>query len=222
MSSLSPISTGPTVGEPVRAKTLAATARVVTILLGIAVPLMIAAICWRWATVHEPTAAVVIAGDPSLEGATIVVSGRRHEWTVGLDPNNAWQTPVLLDPGEYHIAATHHGRIILNEAFRLDRLRGIRFDLPSMVLIVGGNILADAKIEIVRESGRPEEFAPTEVKLSSLDHYKTPIYLFPGTYRAIARRVGAPDRVLAQVEFIVDRTKIIRVDLARAASEGSD
>jgi hypothetical protein len=196
------------------------TARVATAVLAVAVPCMIAAICWRWATVHEPSAAVVVGGDPSLEGATIVVSSGHNEWTVGLDAANSWQTPVLLDPGAYHITATHHGRNILDESFQLGRLKCIRFDLPSMVQLVGGNTLADSKIEIVRESASTEQFAPIEVKLTSLSHYKKPIYLFPGTYRAIARNPAIPDRVLAQKEFTVNRIQVVRVDLAKAASEG--
>ncbi len=50
-------------------------ARIVTTLLIILVPAMIGLICWRWANVHVPSTAVVIAGDMSLNGAVVEVTG---------------------------------------------------------------------------------------------------------------------------------------------------
>lgn len=184
------------------------------------VPLIVGLIYWRWATIHEPTTAVVIVGDVSLDGAVVAVSNSEHRrWVVELDRGNFFQSPVLLDPGKYHINVTHRKHDIIDEDFTVERLRGLRFDLPSLVWIMGGASLADAKIEVMRDSDRLSAVSPMEIKLTSRDHYRQFIYVTPGTYRVIAHSTTGADRILANAEFVVDRTSVVRVDLTKAAPE---
>ena len=87
-----------------------------------------------------------------------------------------------------------------------------------MVVIIGGKQLADARIEIVCDPD-PTGCWREEIKLEAKDHYRKAVYLFPGSYHAVARSALSPDRVLAKVDFTVDRTAPVRVDLVKAANE---
>jgi hypothetical protein len=220
MPTLPSISPEPPPAENPAARASPALARLVVGVLLVIVPIMIGSICWRWATVHGPTAAVIVRGDASLEGAIISVRGSGKTYTLDLDRDNNWQTPVLLDPGVYHIEVAHHGRNILDTNFSLESLHGISYDLPSMIVLTGSLALNDAQIEVTRVSGDRTPFAAMEVKLD--DHFRTSKYLPPGTYRLTARNIVSPHRVLAQVEFTVEHTGSLplHVDLAKAAEEG--
>ncbi len=125
---------------------------------------------------------------------------------------------MLLDPGNYHVNVTHRGHEILNEDFKLDYLRGIRFDLKSMVMFIGSPTFGDTTVEVVRDFDRSPS-RPIEVKLTRADHYHASVYLYPGTYRAIARSTASSDQVVAQEDFTIDRLSQVRVDLNRSTSE---
>ena len=120
------------------------------------------------------------------------------------------------------VAVTHHGRTILTTDFPLDNLHGMSYDLPSMVWLVGSPLLSDAEIKVFRVTPDKEAFTPAEVRLTAENHYRTPLYLSPGTYRSTARNIIAPNRVIAQIEFTVERTDTLplHVDLGKAAVEG--
>lgn len=221
MSSLSSNSSDQSTGDTAPMEASRVVARIVTGLLFVMVPIMIGGICWRWATVHGPTTAIVVRGDASVEGAKIVVTGNGKKWTAEVRRENDWQVPILLDPGAYQITVRHHNRDIIYppQPFLLDNLHGLSIDLPSMVWILSSPQLADAKIEIARLSTGPEAFTPIEVPVTSRDHYRTPRYLPAGTYQAIVH-----NRVTTRVEFTVERsgTAPLRVDLAKAVSEGNE
>lgn len=188
--------------------------------------LMVGSIYWRWASVHEPSSAVVVVGDGSLDGATIEISDGAKTWTNRLDRGNGWQSPLLLDPGQYKITVEHHNREIMREDFVLHRLSGfeerftrhpltgLEYDLPSMVTIIGGASIADAAIEI-RADGAGLNFPPRAVKLSGADDYRTLVYLNPGPYTITARSRAVPYRVIAQQTFVVDRTAPVQIDLTK-------
>lgn len=190
----------------------------IVIVLCIIVPSMIGWIFWRWATLHNPETAVVVGGDSSVDGAVVVVKGNSSTWTVVLNHANAWQGPVMLEAGQYHVEATHHGRTILSEGFVLERFRGLRFDLPSMVQLIGGPSLAGARIEVATVES-PVHSEPREIKLQASQRYRAPVYLFPGSYRVTVKDPAHPEHPLAEADIDVDRSQPIRLDLVRAAAE---
>ncbi|HWE01570.1 MAG TPA: hypothetical protein VG326_04105 [Tepidisphaeraceae bacterium] len=196
----------------------AAFARVATGLLLVSVLLMVGRIYWRWHSLNEPSTVVIVAGDESLDGAKVEISGEHGHWTEKLNRDDGWQISVLLDAGTYRLVVTHRKLELLNESFSVDRIRGMRFDLPSMVVIVGSGQFADARIEIRCDPVR-ENFTRAEIKLEAQDHYRKALYLFPGSYYVVARSALNPDRVLARVDFNVDRAAPVRVDLTKAANE---
>src|SRR5579862_2325917 len=153
-------------------------ARFFTIALAIVVPAMIVQIAYRWATIHEPTTAVLFSGDGSLDGTTITVISANDpnlKRTATLDQADGWQAPILLDPGLYHVQAIHRGHKILDTDCEPQRLLGVRFELPSMVIIVGDSSLADARIEIQRRSDGANAYRPGPIKLTAAEHYRVPI-----------------------------------------------
>ncbi|HET6251363.1 MAG TPA: hypothetical protein VFE47_27005 [Tepidisphaeraceae bacterium] len=209
---------------PEESPSRALAARVITGALAVFVPAMVAIIGYRSIMIHGPSTAVVIDGDPTLDGAKIeVVSSlephRRLNST--LNASNDWESPILLDPGLYHVTVTHLGKTILDEDLAPDRLHGVRDELRSMVTIIGNRTLADAKIEISKIHKDAHPMRPMPVKLSAESHYRTAVYLLAGEYRAVARAVGT-GQLLAQVDFTIDhfdRTKPriskIHVDLTK-------
>lgn len=222
---LSPASTAAPLASPPTPAVASAPARsrgrlakLISAVLAFYVLVMVGLIYWRWATIREPSTAVVIAGDGSLQGARILVTGRGHQWAVELDKLNGWQSPILLDPGSYHVQVTHRNRLILDQAFQLTRAQGLRFELPSMVVIVGNSQLAATRIELSRDPDGVSRFEPTEISLSPEEHYRRVVYLYPGLYHATARNL-VNDRVIAASDFGVDRTETVRVDLVKAAAE---
>jgi hypothetical protein len=190
----------------------------ITCLLVVMVPLMVALIGYRSIMLHGPTTAVVIAGDSTIDGAKIQVTEAiepHRKWLATLERSNEWQAPVLLDPGAYHVVVTHRGNLILDEKCTPDRLNGVRFELKSMVWIIGNSSLADAKIDIVYVGDNSQIPGQTAVTLSAAAHYRQPVYLYAGEYRAIARSRAVPDRILAQTNFAVNRVTPTQVDLTK-------
>jgi len=194
-------------------------ARVIVGSLVLLVLLMVGQIYRHWHAVSEPSTVVIVNGDGSLDGATVEVTGARGRWVEKLDSDDSWQASILLNPGLYHVTVKHRNLVIRDEDFSVDRTRGWGINLPSMVVIIGGKQLADARIEIVCDPRPDRMFAREEIKLEAKDHYRKAIYLFPGSYHAVARSALSLDRVLAKVDFTVDRTAPVRVDLVKAASE---
>jgi hypothetical protein len=105
------------------------------ILLSILVTLVaLATIFYRSFAVIEPTSAVIVIGDPSLDGAEIVVrasdfSSGSLESTATLSADNNFQTPVLLRPGVYLITITYQDRVLLKEQFSVEPYRARQYFL---------------------------------------------------------------------------------------------
>jgi hypothetical protein len=71
---------------------------------------------YRSYAVVEPTSAVIIYGDPTLDGAEIfvrpdVLSPDFPAARATLSADNNYQTPILLRPGNYWITITHKGQV---------------------------------------------------------------------------------------------------------------
>jgi len=197
------------------------------IILGL---VMAASIYWRWLTVHEPSSAVLVTGDRSLDGAIITVVDRNDEsksWYSELSHYNLWQSPLLLDPGRYSISIVHRGREILHEDFQLPELHGfeerftrhpltgLQYDLPSLVTIVGDVSTADARIELVTNTPG-SNFPPRPIVLTGAEDYRTAIYLTSGQYTILVRSNVNPGRVITQQAFDVDHTAPVQIDLTKA------
>ena len=196
-------------------------ARLLTVGLIIAVPAMVIQMGLRWAKVREPTTAVLFSGDGSLDGATVKVTSvwdPNNSRTASLDQADGWQAPVLLEPGKYHVVVTHRDRKILDDVCEPDRMTGVRFELPSMVMIRGDATLAGAKIEIRRRSDDSIAYG-FEIKLTPEDHFRTPIHLHSGDYRAIARNNSGD---VTRQDFTVDRTEKVVVDLRPHVPSNAD
>lgn len=93
---------------------------------------MVAFIWYRWAGVREPTTAVIIQGDASLDGTLITVSGPDRVVTASLESSNGYSVPILVDPGIYTVRAEHpDGRLLLNKDVEVRRFFGVIFDLTE-------------------------------------------------------------------------------------------
>ena len=133
MATLSPsIGSGP--AEP-ETRSRATLALVIMCLLLVAVPTMVGLIGYRSIKIHTPSTALVVGGDSSLDGAKIEVTDLaepHHRCFSSISRGDEWQSPILLDPGRYHVSVTHHGTEILNEDFETHRFYGVPVDLTGL------------------------------------------------------------------------------------------
>ena len=101
----------------------------------VAVTLGMATFIWyRWQAVREPTTAVIVAGDPSLEGTIITVSSADRDITTTLGAANDYVAPVLLEPGWYYVTAERNGQVLLpRQEVEVRRFLGVRIDLAELL-----------------------------------------------------------------------------------------
>ena len=90
---------------------------------------MVAFIWYRWHGVQEPTTAVIIDGDPSLDGTTITVRGGPRSVTTTLKDSNSYTAVLLVEPGRYWVNATRNGELLLRKEVEVKRFLGVRFNL---------------------------------------------------------------------------------------------
>lgn len=187
--------------------------RVMTIVI-VAVVIAMVALIYRQSTlVREPTSAVVIEGDPTLDGAKITVTGYGHEWKALLGPENNYITPVLLEPGHYSITITHHKKTLVHEDFEILGLHGRRYELPSAVSIVAPQANnRELRVTIVAEHG--EHNPVREITLNADNRYQDIVYLPVDNYHATAYDQA---RIVYRDDFSVDHTKPVTVKLGLAA-----
>lgn len=89
----------------------------------------------RWLIVTEPTAAIVVYGDASLDGARVYVQaddGRSIlKEPATLDAANDYVTPVLLVPGSYLLRAELDGKVVREARFHVRPYEGQMFFLSD-------------------------------------------------------------------------------------------
>lgn len=195
-------------------------ARVIVAGIVILVPAMVGQICFRSATFHEPTTAVVVTGDPSLDGATVdVVETHRtadaRSWDVTLTRDNGWRTPFILHPGDYRLRVSLDGHQVMQEDFSLDPFKGIGYDLPSLVLFTGPASMAGAQINVVRTDVATPALE-SHMVLPDDHHHRVGMYLSPGEYELSVRNHGES---LLRHRFTVTHEAPLRIDLAKALEE---
>ncbi len=80
---------------------------------------------YRWAKTIEPSSAIVVEGDPSVDGATILVTGDGEtSISAKLTAENKYTTPILLSPGTYILTITRDGHTLLKRDFVLEEREG--------------------------------------------------------------------------------------------------
>src|SRR5215218_9305685 len=66
---------------------------------------MVGFIWYRWSGVREPTSAIIIEGDASLDGTTVSVTGDRPAEHTSLNAANGYRAAILVEPGRYWVEA---------------------------------------------------------------------------------------------------------------------
>jgi hypothetical protein len=94
--------------------------------------LMVSFIWYRWNGVHEPTTAVIVQGDATLDGTEITVTGGRRPEHTTLDPGNSYRAAVLVEPGRYRVTAERKGVLLLRQNVDVKRFLAVQFDLTRM------------------------------------------------------------------------------------------
>ncbi|HEX4795904.1 MAG TPA: hypothetical protein VH370_19100 [Humisphaera sp.] len=166
------------------------------------------AIFKSWLTVREPTSAIVVQGDKTVDGTQIVVNNRDQSWTATLSAENNYVTPVLLQPGEYHLKVTWRNHVLIEQPFSVEHLQMVRFELPSVVQVTGP-LSGEVEVKIEGEHG-----AAAAVALNAANHYHAAAYLTPGSYHAVATDRG---RFVGSEEFVVERAKPTTLHLGQPA-----
>jgi hypothetical protein len=112
---------------------------VALILIGVMVATfsMVAFIWYRWHGVQEPTSAIIIDGDPNLDGIIVAVRGGPKPISTKLHKGNSFTAAILVDPGRYWVSATRGEEQLFNREVEVKRFLGVRFNLT--------NYLADVK-----------------------------------------------------------------------------
>lgn len=167
---------------------------------------MTALIFYRSQSVVEPTAAIIITGDKFEQGSKIVVreydsltsaDGREVAKTT-LTGENQNVTPILVEPGEYHVIVTAvDGQTLADQRLRTFFMRSTPIDLPTSVIVVGNNSFADAQIAVsgVDDSDR------VVVRLSAENDYRATVYRLTGKGQITVTQNG---KVLKDQEFHVE------------------
>ena len=192
--------------------------RIMTFVIIAVVVAMMSLIYARWATVREPSSAVVILGDQTHDGAKIEVKGiHKKTWHAVLNEENRYETPILLDPGHYTIKVTHKNDVLLDTDFIVESLRGCQYILSPAVEIVGPPAATrDVQLTLDMENPQPNQVAHQELTLSLAQGYHKTAYLAPGDYRATASQDG---RVISRDVFKVQMGHPLTVKLGLAPAE---
>lgn len=160
--------------------------RAVIVLVVLMVVAMSGIVFWRWATGHEPTTAILVTGDPSLDGTVVEVTGFGvPPVTVTLSADNNYRTPIFRLPGNYHVVATWHGQTLIEKDLVIDRYVGKAIELPTMVTVQGDASMEGAEVTLSeRGAGVGSGF------LEKPGGYKWAILVPGGEYRLTVRRAG--------------------------------
>ena len=202
--------------------------RVMAVLIVAVVLALVALTGYRSARVHTPSAAVVLNGDPSLDGTVIHVTGEGRGSTRGVDVSvtlnaaNAYRTPVLLDPGSYRVTVTHAGQKLIDQEVELMHFQGLVFELPSAVWIYGSSSLGDLRVELTSVS--EPRLRPLALLLDANNQYRAVVHLVPGvsgsaaSYHLVARIASEGTRIVKEEDFSVSRAYPTRVDLNKVSN----
>ncbi len=146
----------------------------------------------HWTKVKEPTTAIAVYGDPSLDGAKIVVEGSDEETRqqppveVLLSAEQKFQQAIYRYPGRYHVTVSVQlpGQTVpIADAFMvIDRFHGAVVDLPTTLTIDGQ---PGDRVTISNDS------FSQRLEPNNENHYRVMILLSPGKYRITRTQGGA-------------------------------
>jgi hypothetical protein len=100
---------------------------------------MVSFIWYRWNGVHEPTTAVIMQGDATLDGTVITVTGGRRPEHTTLDAGNSYRAAVLVEPGRYTVTAEHAGVLLLRQNVEVKRFLAVQYDLTRIPRQLAGS-----------------------------------------------------------------------------------
>ena len=160
----------------------------------ILVMLMTASLWHKWTVVKEPTTAIAVIGDGSLNGAKITVEGidedtqRQTPVQVTLSADHKYQQAIYRYPGRYRVTVmiphSDHDETIAQLDMTIDRFHGAQIDLPTTLTIIGH---PGDRITLTNEAGASQTFEP-----NSANKYRVTGYLAPGKYKMSRTSGGAP------------------------------
>lgn len=190
--------------------------RVMTIFIVALVMAMLATIYWRDLETPEPSCAVVLYGDQTLADAKVKVVGSGSHWETTLSADNNYQSPVLLEPGQYSVEVTHAGQVILNHRFVLDRFRIVGFILDSGVSLSAAPGAGTVRVTIEGQTVNPRRNVTlSPMELDEQNHFHATAYLAPGDYNATAWR---NDRLYSAQTFRVEHGKPVELNFSRSSN----
>ena len=166
-----------------------------TILL---VAAMLAFLCVRWYRVKEPTSVILVVGDPSLEGAQVLVTpGEENEMrgkpvSAALTAAEQFRAPVFCLPGRYQVTVTwrrHLGNetradVLWNSPVATQRLRVAVIDLPTTLTVLGDDSLSEARVDLSSAEGT------ASARLTKQSNYQLTFLCRPGQYILEVTRLG--------------------------------
>jgi hypothetical protein len=147
---------------------------------------MVSLVFYRSQSIVEPTAAVIVNGDPSLDGAEIrVTDGDKLVAKVALNAANQFQTPVLLQPGWYQLRVSLGDKTLLSKQFSAEKMHYVTFDLPTALVVQGDATMAGAVVQIFSDQ------EPTSSSVLDLDDgYSAISYHIPGKVHIVVAHDG--------------------------------
>jgi len=159
---------------------------VLTVILALG---MVSLVFYRSQSVVEPTAAALVIGDVSLDGAHVTVfAGEKEIASATLSADNGYRTPILLQPGLYEMQVLIRGKTLLFDRFNAPSLRCVTFALPAALDVEGDASLDGAIVQVAPERDTRE--ASTSTVLNADNGYSAITYHSPGTFHLNVRNKG--------------------------------
>jgi hypothetical protein len=95
---------------------------------------MVGFIWYRAYAVREPTTAIFVVGDKTLDGTVVTISGMNRDPIITtINAGNDYNLAALLEPGIYRVTASHGEQVLLLKEVEVRRFFGPRFDLTEFV-----------------------------------------------------------------------------------------
>ncbi len=173
---------------------------------------MMSLVFFRSQSIIEPDAAVLVAGDPSFDGARVVVlSSHREVAAATLSEQNNFIAHILLQPGLYELEVDLHGRVLLADQFHVQSFQYATFALPTAIIVEGDASMAGAHVQITGNGERS-----TAADLADDNNYTAIGYHLPGTYELTVTRYGRiiNDQMLTLVAHQPRRISLTRGNAA--------
>lgn len=171
----------------------------------------------RWARIQEPTTAVVVNGDPSLDGTKVAVTQLEEEGQsaqtsrpveVALNRENGYRTAIFRYPGRYHVSVTAPKRQspLWEGDVSIDRLRGWLVELPTVLTVIGDASISGEQVTVTQSDGRMTE---TQM-LDKQNNERARFIVIAGRYTLTVTRAGMP---VSEDEFTVEAHRPKQIDL---------